>query len=672
MGDKSRERLVGRPPGYLFIADETELDLLVYQRLVRDARKALSTGDKAAAVGGFEKALALWRGDAAEDLGRTVPLHRHLAALDEQRVTLTEDWIEARLDLDGHREVTAELKRLTEAHPLRERLWYQLMLAQYRVGGAAAALDVFAEARRTLVDQLGVEPGCDLARLHAAVLARDPALSSDRPAVDLSRSSHRPRPVARELPADPPMLVGRDRELATIRAAAASAESAVVAIHGPIGVGKSALALHSAHQLVERYPDGQLYVDLGGSATGRIAADPSVVLARFVCALDPEGEAPRDGCDAAARFRSLSAGRRLIIILDNVLDEGQVRPLLPGAASALVIITSRRILAALDSPIHIELHQISQDAAELLLERLCGNERAIAEPDQLQRIARLCERMPLALRIAGARLVARPDRPLSSLTAQLSDERCRLDALTFGDLAIRSSLAVSRQQLTAGSRLFPLLSAVRVPDFDVAIVSAVLDDSTVAAELALDDLVDARLLDQVRPRRYSMKDLVRLYANELGTADEMDDVLHRVISYYLRTARTAIALLRAGKPLPDETDQLPEEKREVRLPDATSAAGWLETERANMLAAARQAAHAAPPIATLVPLLASTLYQYLSTSEHRNDVSELAELSHQVAARLGDQLAEIVPHLCLAKAGHHEHKVAYAMAHMNHALRVCR
>jgi DNA-binding SARP family transcriptional activator len=668
VADRSVERVMWRPPGYSFAAGDDELDLLAYKRLVDDGHHCLAQGDTRTAVSRFGMALDMWRGAVAEDVDRTNRLGSRLTALDEQRVTLVEDWMDARLQHGDHRAALGQLRRLTGAHPLRERLWCQFMLASYRMGSSGPALQVFEEARRILADQLGVEPGPDLTRLRAGVLSHDPALLVDAPPVDLSHLSRGSRPAPCELPPGVSVLVGRDRELTTIRAAAmdhrdqpGSLESGmptrrngpvIVAIHGPGGTGKSALAVHAAYDLRQHYPDGQIYVDLHNADAGLSAEDPPDVLRRLLRTLDPGFEQVTVGSDeAGARFRSLTADRKMILVLDNAVDEAQVRPLLPSSTDTLVLVTSRRMLAALDGPVHLGLRPLSLDAARVLLGRSAGATRVEAEPEELGRLARLCDGLPLALRVVGARLASQPDRPLSALSALLSEHRCRLDVLSYGDLTVRASLAVSYQRLTTGARLFRLLGGVRVPDVGSAIAAVIVDQATIATEQALDELVDARLLERTRPGRYRMHDLVRLYAGELGAADGgIGPALHRAMSHYVKTARCAVASLRPGGYRHGTGDRV-EAGEHVHFDGPTEALAWLEAERANMIEVSRQVHSAERDLANWVPLLTAALCPYLAFHQQWDQLGELGELSRSVATRLKDQHAGAMALRCLAVAG---------------------
>ncbi|MEV6926137.1 BTAD domain-containing putative transcriptional regulator [Dactylosporangium sp. NPDC051485] len=444
-----RPRVLGRNPGYLIEADEDELDTAVFANLTGAGYTTLTAGQPDRAARYFREALDLWQGAAGEDVPRSRYLDRRLSALDEQRLAVVEEWINARQQAHDDADLIADLRRLTETHPLRERLWGHLVLALYRVGDIGAALAAFQRARTVLIEDLGVEPGPDLVRLHQAVLARDPALG--RPAA-YPRAERRPaasvRPVAamwtpRELPVAAPALIGRDREVASVVATVAArcgedggpaGVPAVVAIHGPGGVGASAVAVRAATELIALFPDGQLYADVRAAVVINPATGIAGILGRFLRALGtPAGQVPSGVDEAAARFRSASADRRLLILLDNAADEAQVRPLLSASSGSAVIITSARKLAALDATAHVEVAPLSdRDAARLLA--------TIADVDgaeqSLRTLVDLCGGLPLALRIVAARLACAPEVPLERLAAQLVHERRHQRALACGDLRI--------------------------------------------------------------------------------------------------------------------------------------------------------------------------------------------------------------------------------------------
>ncbi|MFC4044630.1 BTAD domain-containing putative transcriptional regulator [Dactylosporangium siamense] len=452
-----RPRVHGRTPGYLIEVDDDELDTAVFANLAGAGHAALADGKADRAATYFRDALDLWHGAAGEDVPRSRCLDRRLSALDEQRLVVVEEWINARQQTHGDADLIADLRQLTESHPLRERLWGQLVLALYRVGDVGAALAAFQRARTVLIEDLGVEPGPDLVQLHQAVLARDPALGGPvaHPRA-LRRPVGAPRPVVtiwtpRELPVTAPTLIGRDREVASVVATVATrcgegtvpagepvgmpagvpaGMPTVVAIHGPSGAGASAVAIRAATELIPVFPDGQLYADLR-------TAGAAQVLGWFLRALGtPAGQVPSDVEEAAARFRSASADRRLLVLLDNATDEAQVRPLLSATSGSAAIVTSARKLAALDATAHVEVAPLGDDDAIRLLATLSGTGIRSAANPSLQTLVELCGGLPLALRIVAARLASAPDVPLERIAAELVTERHRFRALSCGDLRI--------------------------------------------------------------------------------------------------------------------------------------------------------------------------------------------------------------------------------------------
>ncbi|MFB9236534.1 BTAD domain-containing putative transcriptional regulator [Plantactinospora siamensis] len=599
------EHLLSRPPGYLLTAHADEVDFLRYERFARRAQQELADGRTAAAEALFRQALSLWRGAAAEDIRRSGPLGARLDALDEQRVTLLEDWMESRLRLGDHRAAIPELRELTKTHPLRERLWSQLMLAQYRAGNPGAGLAVFNEVRRTLVDQLGVEPGPALTRLQAAMLAHDPGLRAEHTGADPGTTTVRVCP--RELPPDVSALLGRSAELDRIDDAARNS-APVVALHGPAGVGKSALAVHAAHRLAERYPDGQLYVDLGANEPRSAPVTPICVLRRLLRTLSGGGPVDLDDpLEAAARLRTLTAGRRLILVLDNALDEGQVRGLLPGRTGSLVIITSRRMLAALDPVAHVDVGPLPPAVCAGLFARLTGPEPACRP--ELDQLVELCDGLPLAVRIVAARAAGRPGRSIRSLVEQLADERTRLDALCHDSLSIRASLAASCQQLTHGSRLLRLLGALALRTVHPAIAVAALGGSRFEGDRALDQLLELRLIEQRGPARYRVPDLVRLHAAELDPGEDVQAPLYRVLSWYVRRLAGS-ARCQTGERGGGDAAPLIGAREERRRADGGAAAPWWRSEQANLQALLHQAYRSGRPLTQRVERLVAVLQPF--------------------------------------------------------------
>lgn len=530
------ERLIAEHRAYLLTVRPGELDLATFEDLAAQARDALARGEVAAAARWLTEALATWRGRAGEGLPPGTILGLRLAALDERRLAVFEDCTEARLALGEHATLVGELRAYVAEHPLRERAWGQLMLALYLSGNPASALATYVAAAAVLREQLGVEPGEELRRLHRAMLNRDEPLSPlllERPTAGIAA----PRPSEeqngapksqRQLPGVV-ALVGRTCEIVDLSAAVADDEASgaptITAVHGPAGVGKSALVVHVARALAGLFPDGQLYVDL---QSNRADIDPLThgeALARLLRTLGvPENDMPPHDDERAAWYRSLLAGRRVLVLLDNATDAAQLRPLLPAHPEGAVLVTSRRKLTTLDGASNMGLGVLPHDAAVGLLRSLVGCDRVDEGTGVATELVRLCDHLPLALRIAGARLASRPDRPVRLLVDDLADERRRLDVLSFEDLCLRSSLEASYRPLALRdplvARAFRLLGLLRPTEVDVAAGAALLNAPVAAAERTLESLVDARLLDSPTPGWYRMPELVRLYAAELATRHE--------------------------------------------------------------------------------------------------------------------------------------------------------
>ncbi|MFC7618547.1 BTAD domain-containing putative transcriptional regulator [Actinokineospora soli] len=536
---RGADALVTRSPGYLLRVDPDGSDLGRFERLHAAARDAERDGDAATAARRYGEALALWRGPAfgGVDAGFTA---RWRAALASDRLSAEDGLARALLDLGRADEAAARLQRLVAAHPLREDTRGLLMRALHESGRQADALEVYRAGRRLLLDELGIEPGERLRALHAAIL--DGSLAPSAPAVA-------DRAVPRMLPPDIGDFTGRAEALATVLAlgeagAAGRTATPTAVVSGFGGAGKSALAVHAAHLLRRRYPDGQLVADLRGVERD---LDAFEVLGRFLTALGDD-ELPTALDERVERYRQRVAGKRLIILLDNARGEHQVRPLLPGAPECLVLITSRSRLAGLGGTVSIELDFLDPASAVEMLGKVVGPERVAAQPEAAARIAALCGGVPLAIRAAGAKLAARPHWPLKSLADRLSDERRRLDELSVGDLAIRSSLALNYADLDARCRrAFHLLCLLDLPDFGWWIAAPLLDVDPADAEDAVERLVDLRLLDvagvdSIGRVRYRFHDLVQLYGAEQA-AQEPPELVRAALT---RTLGAWMTLVEAG------------------------------------------------------------------------------------------------------------------------------
>ncbi len=637
-----------RPGGYVLAVARADVDVGRFEVLVERAREAAGRGDRHAEAEVLRQALGLWRGEPLADVASEVLGRDAAARLAEQRLGVLQRRIGADLVLGRHGELVAELQVLTERYPLREGLWAQLMTALYRCGRQADALGAYQRVRRLLAEELGIDAGSELEALHQAILTNDPALAAPSAAARMGgwvRQS--------ELPMEVGDFVGRAGLVGQIeRLLADQGRVPVVALSGPAGVGKTALAIHAAHRLAERFGDGQLYVDLHGATTGLAPLAPVEVLGRFLRALGVDPAAvPTSVEEASAAFRSRVAGRRLLLVLDNAADAAQVTPLLPASPGCGVLVTSRRVLSALDGARHVRLEVLAPGEAVELLGRLAGRERVAAEPEAAAKVARLCGWLPLGLRIAGGRLAVRPTWPVSALAERLADARRLLDELELAEVGVRASFTVSVEQLRAGdgpvdraaAEAFGLLGLLDGPDVGVPVAARLLDNSEERAERVLERLVDAQLLETPTPGRYRLHDLLRLYARELASRRYAQPVLAaaltRALGFYVATAWHTLALLRPG----DYRLQAADDRwceGGLKFADEQAALGWLEAERPNLLAAVGQAA-ATPGVHPEIAIqLAQALFGYFCVRSHWEDCVQASQTALETARRIGDRAAQ--------------------------------
>ncbi len=568
------------------------LDLSVAQELATQAEKARGTGDLCHARDVLNRALALWDGEPLAGVpGPYAEAQR--VRLQEWRLQLLESRLDMDLEQGCHAEAISELTALTAAHPLRERLRELLMLALYRSGRQAEALAVYADTRRLLADELGVDPGPGLRELQQRILQADPNLAE--PSAPLAEPSVVPvRPA--QLPATVPDFTGRASFVAELSEVLATAEGRVMAVSalaGIGGVGKTTLAVHVAHQARSAFPDGQLYVDLQGA--GARAADPETVLGSFLRALGTADSAIPDSLEErAALYRSVLDGRRVLVLLDNARDAAQVRPLLPGTSGCAALVTSRVRMVDLAGAHLVDLDVMSPDEALSLFTKIVGEERVASEREAALDVVAACGFLPLAIRIAASRLAARRTWTVSVLAAKLADERRRLDELQAGDLAVKATFELGYGQLEpAQARAFRLLGLADGPDISLAAAAALLDLGPEETEELLESLVDTSLLESAAPGRYRFHDLVRLYARACAERDEQppgerEAALSRLLDFYLATAAGVYAIERPGDRLVAHLERT--EYPGLTFTDGKRALDWLYTEATSLLACVRQSA----------------------------------------------------------------------------------
>lgn len=523
--DRSRPGMVvSVGTGYAMSVPTGALDASVFEERCAEAERARAEGDLARARTLLAAALGLWQGDAMD--GTAGPYaEAQRDRLGDRRLNALQVKLELDIALGRATEAVADLAMLSAAHPLRESLSGLLMLALYRCGRQAEALEVFDRTRRLLAAELGIDPGGELRELHQRILTSDPELLPAR--LDLSpdlgpspvRHEEEALPRVAQLPADLSDFTGRDEEVALLTEVLKSGSgqaTTVVSLSGKGGVGKTALAIHVAHLLSDAFPDGQLYIDLCG--TGGRPVEPTAALREFLCALGhPDLDIPGDPTQRAALFRSLMVNRRMLVILDNAVDDTQVRPLLPGTGGCAVLVTSRAKPAGLPTTRRVDLDVLKPRDAVQLFTRIVGEERVVTEPEAAEDAVVLCGFLPLAVRIAASRLVSRPLWTLSSLVGRLADERRRLSELRLGSMTVEVTFQAGYERLgPAQARAFRLLTTLETTSFSLPAAAAVLGLETLDAEEIVESLVDLGMLDSPSPGRYRFHELLWLYGRNLA------------------------------------------------------------------------------------------------------------------------------------------------------------
>ena len=675
IGDPDGRVLATRAPGYRVAGDGAELDAVRFTRLVAAGRGALADGAAARAVELLSEALGLFRGPPLADVPFSDLVATEANRLEESRVAALGLRIEAEIECGAAAGAVAELRRLTADHPLREELWALLMRALCAAGRQAEALAAYEQARTAIGDELGVDPGPGLRQLHQEILDADarPPPRPVKPASPPEEAQFVPAPRAApqaalavpaalsQLPADVPDFTGRADQVEYLcRLFSGSQDGGdgagavpVALIAGAGGLGKTTLAVHVAHRLRERFPDGQLYIDLGGASDSPAA--PADVLARLLRQLGVDGDQVPAGADErAGLYRTRLAGRRMLIVLDDARDAAQARPLVPGSVSCGVLVTSRNLMPDLVGGRLVDLDVLDPAEARALLAKIVGAGRLDAEPDATSSLLAACAGLPLAIRIAGVRLAGRAGWTIASLAGKVADERRRIDEFTAGDLAVRACFQVSFDTLPAAgrggrtgrvapdpARTFRLLGLWQGPFISLPAAASLLAEPEDLVADSLELLVDAHLLQSLATDRYRLHDLLRVYAAEKAEAQEArpdrDAAVRRVLTWYLHTAEAAgrvISPRHARVPL----DDAPLARPALAFASLEGALDWCESARPNLVAAASQAASS--EMHEIAWKLPAAMMSFFYRRGHWADWVATHEGGLNSARVLGDRMAE--------------------------------
>ncbi|MEU9856787.1 BTAD domain-containing putative transcriptional regulator [Streptomyces sp. NPDC047974] len=536
---------------YLLRMPESLVDAHRFEELVGLAGAQRNAADT---VRMLREALSYWQGPALTGTVPSGPLEAAATALEELRLSSVEALAEAYGTLGEHGRAAAVLRTEAVAHPLRESLAAALMTALARAGRRSDALDWYHRTRRLLAEELGVDPGAALADTYTellrdagAVLVPAPAPAPGPPPAEPPVPE--PAPVPELLPRAPRGFTGREAEAGQLDRAAGGGDGPVCLVTGPAGVGKTAFAVDWAHRRRTAFPDGRLFADLRGFSDTP-APETGVVLREFLLALGvPQQRVPETAVGRGALFRSLTAGRRMLVVLDNARSSEQVRPLLPGGDGCVTVVTSRDRLGGLiasDAARPVPLRQLPTAAATALLATVLGEDRVTAEPEAAERLARLCDGLPLALRVTAARLAERPGRSLVAMVGELACEQGRLALLDVEDVGVSAALRLTVQQLPeSAARAFRALGLHTGSDLDHFAAAALTGTTPARAAADLERLAAAHLLTEAVPGRWTPHDLVRLYARGLAPQADQEG-LRRLLDHYLYAGLAADAAAEPG------------------------------------------------------------------------------------------------------------------------------
>ncbi|WP_033342395.1 AfsR/SARP family transcriptional regulator [Catenuloplanes japonicus] len=655
------ELIVTDPAGYRLVADPDQIDVNVFARRLGQARLAVEKEQWTEARDHFRAALSLWQGPTLA--GITSPaVRRAAAALDEQRLLAIEDTFDVELRLGLEREAIGGLTGLVERHPLRERLRGQLMIALYRAGRQADALAVYRDAREALAGELGIEPGPALREVQRAILTGE---------VETAPAHRDGTLPVRALPRTVADFTGRAEAVTRLVRAVEHAGfdgPVIQVIDGMAGSGKTTLAVHVANLVAPRYPDAQLFIDLHGHSLRR-PLDASAALVTLLRQLGLPGDRiPVDMDDRVALWRSELASRRALVVLDNVASTAQIAPLLPASAGSLALITSRRRLLGLDAVRPESLPVLSEAEAVDLLARIAGD-RVRAEPAAAAEVVRCCGHLPLAIRLAAARLAHRPRWKVADLARRLAG-RSALPELAAEERTVASAFDLSYAHLPSGAqRVFRLLGLHPGDRFDAFTTAALADLPLDDAQDVLDDLVDWHLVEEPQAGRYRLHDLMREFAAGLAARDPLPErhaAVGRLLDFYLHAADASTVAMEAHTSgdvrgwgptqRPDLIDALPNKLR------------WLEDERGGLIALADRAIGAGH--AHYAWWLARAAWRFLYVNAYHDDLIVLHERGLAAALLAGDDAAVAQVLNYLASSYYRTGRYRQAVTHLTESLRL--
>ncbi|WP_301364351.1 AfsR/SARP family transcriptional regulator [Streptomyces xanthophaeus] len=699
-------RLLTVAPGYQLRVRDGELDVEVFETRARAAGLAHHAGDWHTVRTESDAALALWRGEPLADLS---PFSEHRAPslrvhqLAEARLQVREWAFDADLHLGRHREICTELAALAAENPLREALHRQLMLALHRSGRQADAFEVFHALRRSLVDELGTEPGAAVHQAYQELLEqeqnqeqeqeRDPAPPARGPSRGTGTGASSPY----QLPPSVAEFTGREAEAATVAGLLrrpvtlpdddgegggsdghrTAAPLRPVVITGMGGIGKTALAVHVARLVRDEFPDGTLYADLRGFSSGgaRCAHD---LLARFLADLGVRPAVlPDDTDDLATLYRTAVEGRRILLVLDNARDATQVGPLLPPDGPGAALITSRHLLAEVPGVRMVPLRPLGPDEQLTLLSKLCGADRITDEPAALADILTACGGLPLALRIVGGRLASRPSWPLALLAERLTPHRGRLQALAMGSVAVRHTFDMSYLAMRASgndlereaARAFRLLGLWQPHAVTTRSAAALLGTTEHDAAAALELLVDANLVHSHEPDAYALHDLLGEYAAQRAaeevTAPEQESAILRLLTWYARAVARACAVASHESQSPPPLDG-PQDPALPAFAEEAGALAWTKRE----LPAIREAITRAGVLgrSDIAWRLAVGLFGYATTHWWTGEWDACLRQAMDIATAHDDRLGRAWLHRRIAVAHGMANRNEQCLRHLNASL----